>query len=61
VILSAEEQLVFGHSLPEMLVARDNLGVAVSGLTFARITGRNDRPKETGTPAICKAVGSVRF
>ena len=25
VILLAEEQLVFGHSLPEMVVARDNL------------------------------------
>jgi hypothetical protein len=24
-ILLAEEQLVFGHSLPEMVVARDNL------------------------------------
>ena len=25
VILLAEEQLVFGHSLPEMVAARDNL------------------------------------
>jgi hypothetical protein len=25
VILIAEEQLVFGHSIPEMVVARDNL------------------------------------
>jgi hypothetical protein len=35
VFFSAGEQLVFGHSLPEMLVARANLRVAVPGLTFA--------------------------
>jgi hypothetical protein len=29
VILAAEEQLVFGHSLPQMLNARDNLRIAV--------------------------------
>ena len=29
VILIAEEQLVFGQSLPEMIVARDNLRIAV--------------------------------
>ena len=29
VILAAEEQLVFGHSLAEMVVARDNLRIAV--------------------------------
>ena len=32
VILLAEEQLVFGHSLSEMMVARDNLRIAVPGL-----------------------------
>ena len=31
VILLAEEQLVFGHSLSEMMVARDNLRIAVPG------------------------------
>jgi hypothetical protein len=29
VILIAEEQLVFGQCLPEMIVARDNLRIAV--------------------------------
>ena len=45
VILLAEEQLVFGHSLPEMMVARDNLRIAVPGcllleLLDARIARR---------------------
>jgi hypothetical protein len=31
VLLIAEEQLVFGHSIPEMVVARDNLRSVVPG------------------------------
>jgi hypothetical protein len=45
VILLAEEQLVFGHTLSEMMVARDNLRIAVPGcllleLLDARIARR---------------------
>jgi hypothetical protein len=43
VILIAEEQLAFGHSIPEMVVVRDNLRSVVPGsllldLLNARIT-----------------------
>jgi hypothetical protein len=54
VILIAEEQLVFGHSIPEMVVARDNLRSVVPGsllldLLSARIT-RHRRALRPATP-----------
>ena len=55
VLLIAEEQLVFGHSIPEMVVAvRDNLRSVVPGsllldLLSARIT-RHRRALRPATP-----------
>jgi hypothetical protein len=52
---------MIGHSLPEKLGAERQPKGCRSELTFARIDGRKDHPKETGTPAIGKPVGSVGF
>jgi hypothetical protein len=37
VILIAEEQLVFGQSLPEMVVARDNLRAVLPGCLLLQL------------------------
>ena len=46
VILLAEEQLVFGHSLPEMVVARDNLRSVVPESLLSICWTRGSRGKE---------------
>jgi hypothetical protein len=53
VILAAEEQLVFGHSLPEMIVARDNLRIAVPDcLLLELLDERIARTRRKGPPGI---------
>jgi hypothetical protein len=46
VILLAEEQLVFGHSLPEMVAARDNLRSVVPESCCSICWTRGSRGKE---------------
>jgi hypothetical protein len=46
VILLAEEQLVFGHSLPEMVAARDNLRSVVPESLLLDCWTRGLRGKE---------------
>jgi hypothetical protein len=55
VILLAEEQLVFGRSLPEMVVARDNLRSVVPDsllldLLDARIAQKRVEPRPPVSP-----------
>jgi hypothetical protein len=55
VILAAEEQLVFGHSLAEMLVARDNLRSVVPScllleLLDARVARKRVEPEWRVSP-----------
>ena len=59
VILLAEEQLVFGHSLPEMVVARDNLrSVVPESLLLDLLDSRIARKRVEPRPA-CKPMGLV--
>ena len=58
VILIAEEQLVFGKSLPEMIIARDNLRTVLAGLPPAGTAGRPFSPTATEIPNL-EPVGSV--
>jgi hypothetical protein len=53
ILLAAEEQLVFGRSIPEMRRARDNLRIAVPGsllleLLEAKITRAKNLPNLIG-------------
>jgi hypothetical protein len=55
VILLAEEQLVFGHSLPEMVVARDDLRSVVPeslllDLLDSRIARKRVEPRPPVSP-----------
>ena len=55
VILLAEEQLVFGHSLPEMVAARDNLRSVVPeslllDLLDSRIARKRVEPRPLVSP-----------
>lgn len=55
VILLAEEQLAFGQSLPEMVVARDNLGSVVPesmllDLLYSRIPRKRVEPRPSLSP-----------
>ena len=55
VILLAEEQLVFGHSVPEMVVARDNLRSVVPeslllDLLDSRIARKRVEPRPPVNP-----------
>ena len=55
VILAAEEQLVFGHSVPEMVVARDNLRSVVPeslllDLLDSRIARQRVAPRRPVSP-----------
>ena len=59
VILLAEEQLVFGHSLPEMVVARDNLRSVVPESLLLDLLELADRAEKSGTPTACKPMGLV--
>ena len=52
VILVAEEQLVFGHSVPEMVVARDNLRSVIPGsLLLELLDARIARQRRALRPA----------
>ena len=53
VILLAEEQLVFGHSLPEMVGARDNLrSVVPESLLLDLLDSRIARKREEPRPLV---------
>ena len=53
VILLAEEQLVFGHSLPEMVAARDNLrSVVPESLLLDLLDSRIARKREEPRPPV---------
>ena len=53
VILVAEEQLVFGRSLPEMVVARENLRIALPDcLLLELLDERIARTRRDETPGI---------
>jgi hypothetical protein len=53
-ILLAEEQLVFGHSLPQRQSQERH-----AGKSFARIVRCKDRAQKSGTPLACEPVGRV--
>ena len=54
VILVAEEQLVFGQSLPEMIIARDNLRIAVPDcLLLELLDARIARFQRQDPPSRC--------
>jgi hypothetical protein len=55
VILHAEEQLIFGHSLPEMVAARDSLRSVLPGsllldLLNSRIARKRVEPRRPASP-----------
>jgi hypothetical protein len=58
VILLAEEQLVFGRSLPKMVGERQS-PERRAGKPFARIARCKDRTKKGGASAAHKPVGRV--